>query len=179
MPEAIDRPKSKIKVRIFRLENRLRDKVGGLGAGRDKLSISLVALEKAQAALTALSEDYPDWVSKHIEQLVDLTVKSANDPEKRKDFFAEIHAIAHDMKGQGGTFGYILVTIFADSLHKFTSKTSGVSDHHLEIVKAHVDVMRAVIKGRIQGKGGETGKQLIENLQKAIKKYDPKNQLIQ
>ena len=179
MPDAITKLKPNIKVRIFRLENRLRDKVGGHGAGRERLNISLEALEKAQAALAALSEDYPDWVSKHIQQLVDLTVKSALTPEKRKDFFAEIHAIAHDMKGQGGTFGYILVTIFADSLHNFTSKTSGVTDQHLEIVKAHVDVMRAVIKGRVQGKGGETGKQLIDNLQRAIKKYEPKNQLIQ
>ncbi len=178
MPNVDTKPKPNIKVRIFRLENRLRDKVGGLGVGREKLSISIVALEKAQAALETLSEDYPDWVSKHIDQLTALVVNAAEKPENRSDIFAEINHIAHDMKGQGGTFGYVLVTIFADSLHKFTTKTAGRTDQHLEIVKAHIDVMRAVIKGRVQGKGGETGKQLIDSLQMAIKKYSPKNQLI-
>lgn len=178
MPNVDTKPKPNIKVRIFRLENRLRDKVGGLGAGRDKLDISLEALEKAQAALETLSEDYPDWVSKHIDQLTALAAKAAGTPEKRNDIFGEINVIAHDMKGQGGTFGYILVTIFADSLHKFTTKTAGHTDQHIEIIKAHIDVMRAVIKGRVQGNGGETGKQLIDSLQMAIKKYSPKNQLI-
>ena len=33
---------------------------------------------------------------------------------------AVIHDIAHDMKGQGGTFGYPLITDFGESLYKCT-----------------------------------------------------------
>lgn len=168
-----------IEVRIYRLENHLRSKVTGLVSALEKMEISTEALEKAQMALDKLAEDYPDWVSKHLEQLVMLAARAVDTPEKRRDLFKEINRMAHDMKGQGGTFGYPLVTMFADSLHKFTGEQSGTTDNHVEIIKAHIDAMRAVIKGRIRGSGGEIGKQLVDNLQKAIKKYDPGNAVVE
>lgn len=75
------------------------------------------------------------------------------------------------MKGQGGTFGYPLITSFADSLSNFTSIKTDIDDKMVELVKSHVDAMRAVIKGRVKGEGGEIGQQLRKSLQKAIETY--------
>ena len=47
------------------------------------------------------------------------------------------------------------------------------TDAYLEIVKAHVDAINAVIVGRIAGDGGDTGRELNQVLQAAIKKYAP------
>lgn len=173
MPDGAQSDKTQVRVRIYRLDNHLREKVAGFGTGSEKLQISTEALEKAQAALGKMAEDYPDWAAKHLDELIMLAARAVDTPEKRTDVFQEINLMAHDMKGQGGTFGYPLVTMFADSLHKFTRENSGTTDNHVEIVRAHVDAMRAVIKGRIRGSGGEIGKELVDNLHKAIAKYDP------
>ncbi|GER06956.1 hypothetical protein GCM10007972_19960 [Iodidimonas muriae] len=156
-------------VRFYRFRNRLKEKTHGLGGGKG--GISPEALEKAEKALETLSEDYPDWVSGLITKLAEQHVRCVDTPEDRKDFFEEIHRIAHDMKGQGGTFGYPLITNFADSLSNFTSIKTDIDDKMVELVKSHVDAMRAVIKGRVKGEGGEIGQQLRKSLQKAIETY--------
>lgn len=163
--------KSKIIVRFYRFKNRLKEKTAGLAPG--KTTISPEALEEAEKALNKMAEDYPDWVSGLIVKLQEQHGRCVDTPEKRHEFFEEINHIAHDMKGQGGTFGYPLITDFADSLYGFTIKRPGeITDNQIELVKSHVDAMRAVIRGRVKGDGGEIGAKLTESLNEAIAKYD-------
>ena len=79
------------------------------------------------------------------------------------------------MKGQGGTFGYPLITTFADSLFKFTGANARQTDNYVQIVNAHIDAIRAVVAGKIQGDGGRTGRELRLVLEGAIAKYAPKD----
>ena len=55
----------------------------------------------------------------------------------------------------------------------FTGRDAGRTDSHLEIIKAHIDAMNAVISERVQGDGGETGRLLEQALEQAIAKYAP------
>lgn len=163
--------KNKIIVRFYRFKNRLKEKTAGLAPG--KTTISTEALKEAEKALTKMSEDYPDWVSGLIVKLQEQHGRCVDTPEKRHEFFEEINHIAHDMKGQGGTFGYPLITKFADSLYGFTVKRPGeITDNQVELVKSHVDSMRAVIRGRVSGDGGEIGAELSKSLDEAIAKYE-------
>lgn len=158
-------------VRFYRFKNRLKEKTAGLAPGNT--GISQDALEAAQKALSKMAEDYPDWVSGLIVKLQEQHGRCVDTPEKRHEFFEEINRIAHDMKGQGGTFGYPLITSFSDSLYGFTIKRPGdISDNQIELVKSHVDAMRAVIRGRVAGDGGEMGEKLTQSLNEAIAKYD-------
>jgi hypothetical protein len=92
-------------------------------------------------------------------------------PDQRAKPFREINAIAYEMKGQGGTFGYPLITTFGKSLYDFTEGAAKRNDNHLEIVKAHIDAMKAVVSERIEGDGGEVENLLQEALGKAIDKH--------
>ena len=76
------------------------------------------------------------------------------------------------MRGQGGTFGYPLISHFGDSLYDASLFKTGIpiTDNHVEVAMAHVDAMNAVIKGRINGDGGAIGKELRLTLEKAIEK---------
>lgn len=157
-------------VRFYRFKNRLKEKTIGLGGGAG--TVSAEALQKAQEALEAMAEDYPDWVNGLITELGNYHGRCVDTPEKRPDFFAEMHNIAHDMQGQGGTFGYPLITSFAESLHSFTVPTKNeITDNMVELVKAHIDAMRAVIKGRVSGDGGKLGAELEASLNEAIERY--------
>ena len=159
-----------LKVRIFRLRNRLKAKVGGSGLGGPG-EFSEDILARVQAEFKAMAEDYPDWVQGHLKALHEACEKARADSDRRKERFSEINEIAHEMKGQGGTFGYPLITTFSDSLYDFTRDDSGLSDNHVEIVKAHIDAMKVVISDRIEGDGGPAGAELTRTLQQAIKKY--------
>ncbi len=156
-------------VRFYRFRNRLKEKTLGLSKGIG--AISPETLAAAEAALEQMSEDYPDWVSGLIGKMTEQHSRCVDTPENRRDFFEEINHIAHDMKGQGGTFGYPLITDFSESLENFTSTRNDIDDRMVELVKAHIDAMRAVIKGRVKGDGGEIGKQLTISLQMAIERY--------
>lgn len=164
--------KKRVKVRLYRLRNRLKDKTAGLGGGGD-FSIAKAALEKAETELKKMAEDYPDWVASYVAQLYqEYNGASERPPENRTPFFKRIAKIGHEMKGQGGTFGYPLISVFGQSLYEFTSGGEGsITDQHLEIVKSHIDSMNAVIKGRVSGDGGEVGAELTRSLQQAIEKY--------
>lgn len=157
-------------VRFYRFKNKLKEKTAGLG-GSEGVEISADALAKAEAALSDMSEDYPDWVNQLIDQLAEAHRRCVDTPDDRRNQFEEINGISHDMKGQGGTFGYPLISSFSDSLYGFTNISSNITDDHVDLVKAHVDAMRAVISNRISGDGGEIGTELTKGLQQAIAKH--------
>jgi hypothetical protein len=46
-----------------------------------------------------------------------------------------------------------------------------VTENLLEFVKAHIDGITAVIKGSKKGDGGPLGKEMLESLEAAKKKY--------
>lgn len=69
--------------------------------------LSPEALARAEAALAALSDDFRAWAE------VDLArLRAALDPFQPESLFA----IAHDIKGQAGTFGYPAATELANRL---------------------------------------------------------------
>ncbi|MBL4639652.1 MAG: hypothetical protein JKY57_03890 [Kordiimonadaceae bacterium] len=158
-------------VRFYRFQNKLREKTAGLAPGN--ASIDIEALESAEKALQKMSEDYPDWVSSIVVKLQEQHGRCVDTPEMRRECFEQINHMAHDMKGQGGTFGYPLITSFADSLYGFTvGPPTTIEDNQVELVKSHLDAMRAVIRGRVSGDGGDIGLKLTESLGAAIEKYE-------
>jgi len=164
-------PKGKIKVRYFRLRNRLKEKAG-TGQSREPGKFAMKALEEAMAELDKFADDYPEWVQGQVRELYDLLRKAQDkDETNRIAEFKRLNEIAHDMRGQGGTFGYPLVTTVADSLYKLTVARALTGESHLEIVKSHIDTMNAVIKERVEGDGGLLGRELLTALEKAIEKF--------
>ena len=117
--KAADKP----KLRHFRLRNRLKEMArGGSGGGGGKVSEEL--LELAAAEFTKMSEDYPDWVAGYIDSLQEAHRRAAEvTPDLRAEPFREINLVAHEMKGQGGTFGYPLISTFGKS--RATAAPSG------------------------------------------------------
>jgi len=162
-----------VVVRFHRRRNKLKEKVMGLDQSGDSgktPTIDPEILAKAQKIFEDMSEDYPDWVNGLITELAELRRRCVDEPEARRGIFERIAAIAHDMKGQGGTFGYPLITEFADSLYKVANIRKGFADHQVEIIKAHIDSMRAVIRDRVSGDGGEIGVALTTGLKSTIEK---------
>ena len=164
--------KTKILVRLYKIKNKLREKSAGLGKlTQEDVTFDKAALDAAMQNLNEMSEEYPDWVSNFIDKLSEAHRRCVDSPDQRRKYYKTINIIAHDMKGQGGTFGYELITEFSNALYRFTEIGAGFSDNHIEIIKSHIDAMRVVIKDRVEGDGGEIGAELKKSLSEAIKKY--------
>ncbi len=159
------------KMRYLRTRNRLREKAGGDTPGQPgKIPDELLRL--ASAELDKMAEQYPDFVADSIAALYAAHGKAAAASiEGRHVHFAELNVLAHEIKGQGGTFGYPLITTFGGLLFDFTSGGAARTDYHIEIVKAIIDAIRAVINNRIGGDGGQIGRDLQAALKGLIAKH--------
>jgi len=150
----------------FKLQNRLREKVMGLGNKRPMV-IDPEILKAAEQQLDRMETDYSDWVRGTVKQLADAYEKALADHRAAVAMVAQINRISNDLRGQGTTFGYPLITVFGTSLYDATAKIDKVPDKLLDFVKAHIDGITAVIRDKIKGSGGEIGTELVESLERA------------
>lgn len=166
-PGGIDR----YPVIYFELPNRLGAKAG-IGP-RDPVPILPDAvLEAAEAEIQSRAGDYATWIVGEVEEMARRIDQLGADSRHVAGLVAEINRSAHEMRGQGGIFGYPLITHIAKSLYEATSGgLKAVTPSEQLLFKAHVDAIKAVMHGRISGDGGVTGQQLLASLEVAKKKY--------
>lgn len=155
---------------LFKLPNFLKQKMGS-NAMRQDFVIPQNVLQAAEAELKREAEGFIGWAKEYLERLSRQVAEAKGRTADRTAHFEEINLIAHELRGQGGTFGYPLITIFAKSLYDVTKPPCNHDDAMLEIVKAHIDTMRAVMREKIEGDGGEVGQALFKSLRLAIAKH--------
>jgi CheY-like chemotaxis protein len=159
------------KVFRYELPNRLGAKIKGMS--REPLVIDPAILSQAEAQLDRLDNDYAEWVKDSLVQLNESFQKCAAEPDfiKRAAFAPAMCHIAHEMRGQGSTFGYPLITEFSRSLFHVTLKLESIDNLLLELLKTHIDGITLVIREKIRGSAGEVGASLYTGLQKAQQKF--------
>ena len=78
--------------------------------------------------------------------------------------------LAHELRGQGGTFGYPLITTFGKMLYESTLEGCREDDRAVEMIKAHIDSISVVIREKVSGDGGKLGRELLASLKAALEK---------
>jgi CheY-like chemotaxis protein len=168
--DRVERSKTDSGVWLFKLPNYLKQKMGS-NAARQPFVLPLEVLSSAETELKREAQGFLGWAKSYLDRLSAQVGEAKNKFGERNTNFDEINLIAHELRGQGGTFGYPLITIFAKSLYELTKPPCAQDDAMLEIVKAHIDTMRAVFREDIEGDGGEIGQQLFKGLKMAVAKY--------
>lgn len=155
----------------FELPNRLGAKVGL--APKDPVPVlPAEVLAAAEAEIENRAGDYATWIAAEVEDLARGVERLRSEPAAVPGLMAQINRSAHEMRGQGGIFGYPLITHVAKSLYEATHGAfTTVTPNEHRLFKAHVDAIKAVMNGRVSGDGGATGKQLLASLDVAKKKY--------
>tara|TARA_R110002072_G_scaffold65907_1_gene162873 strand:+ start:2175 stop:2657 length:483 start_codon:yes stop_codon:yes gene_type:complete len=139
-------------------------------SGDGPVKIDPNVLREAEQAVDELQGDYPIWAQKDIDGLREAMALGKKGPDTLPQAIADIYKYALDLKGQGGGFGYDLITSIGDLLTKFMEERDQVSHRDFEIICAHVDAMQAVIRQDIKGDGGKIGNQIVDGLSELVLK---------
>ncbi len=153
--------------------NRIREKLGP--AARDPVNFDPLIIDAAEARIQRLVGDYADWVKRYISSMANShsSLDVGGWPEDgNAKHIANINRIAHELRGQSGTFDYNLITAFGKSLYQATMDTEiKITENRLKLIEAHIDAIRTVFRNRITGNGGQVGKALLHEIEGAVKKY--------
>lgn len=144
----------------------LRNKVSVNDGGVD-----LETLEQAEALIAGMQDSYLEWVEEDLRKLKEMEARFEQPGVDRKQVFEDIFGIAHDVKGQGGSFDYPLMTMIGNHLCRYIEKLEGEpNSKNVEVVKVHISALRLVIAQRMSGDGGKMGDNLMRGLEAAIAK---------
>jgi len=148
---------------IIDVPNIISMKVSVTGSGE----LDMDAVKRAEAALKELSGQFDEWFDDEVARL------SAARDKVRQDGLAEpqrseLFRAAHDIKGQGETFGYPLAaTICASLCTLLESKLPDVR-MPLALIDHHVDAVRRVRSEGMKDPANPIGKQVSESLIDAV-----------
>ena len=152
------------KPEILNPPHAIRDKVSGGGDISDDM------LRRAESAMQDLTGGFIEQAGIDVEKLAALFDDAKANPERRTDAVEEIFRISHDLRGQGSTFDYPLLTRVGTSLCTFAETIDAKNDTCFALIGIHIDALRAIIAGDITGDGGPVGRQIAEGLEKAVGK---------
>lgn len=142
--------------------------------GQDTPSIADEVMAKAEAAIDRLAAEYPVHARRDIESLDQYADKMANDWDNRVAHYTEILRIAHDLKGQGTLFGYPMMTRCAGSLCRATRLVAAHDHAILDIVRAHVAAMEAILEAGVIGIGDKTALAVATGLEMLVSTRTPR-----
>lgn len=159
------------ELEIINPPNTLKSKVkiGGPGA------IDMDMIEKAEKVLAGLSDNYLDWVQEDIKKISGAFDELKAGKGDQKKILEDIFRISHDMKGQGGSFGYNLMTAVGNELCRMLEKLpSPIGPSHIEAIGVHIDSMKLIITQKMKGDAGQMGAAVLAGLQKVSAKLTMK-----
>lgn len=127
------------------------------------------AVARADQALEAMGDELQMWLDADIERLQSarLRADAANwTPLSQED----VHAIAHDLKGLGSTYGSMLATQLAASLCRLIETDSGkaLAQHDPSLACAHIDALRASVRDGIRTTDHPVGRALLQALETRV-----------
>jgi len=120
------------------------------------------------AADAALRRQAVDYLARLRGDLVEVkaAIDIALSPDGPRDAAVDrLFSLVHNMKGQGTTFGYPLVSQIGALTCSILQQSRSADDDLLRIVKAHIDALSIVIEHNLAGEGGPLGARLVEGLQ--------------
>ncbi len=153
---------NKSDAEFYQPQTHLQDRVEICDAG--KLDFS--------AADSVIDDLATEFVQRLPSELTDIEAalvaleETPGDASKRMILFR----LVHDLKGQAGTFDYLLITVIGNDLCRFIERPIALSPRCLKVAWFHVDAMKRVVAKGMTGDGNGHGLKMIDTLHRMTQK---------
>ncbi len=138
----------------------------GTGAGR---GFDSEAIARAEAVVAAFADDYLEAAKQDVAELEAFLRGLEGEAASWPDTGRRMMSVCHRMSGQGGSFGFPLVTRLARSLYEFlsacTEAEAGLKEANLLRAHRHVALLHRVVESGIRGKGDAKLRRAIEEVE--------------
>ncbi|WP_162938187.1 Hpt domain-containing protein [Kiloniella sp. EL199] len=120
---------------------------------------------------TELAEIYRAGVQDDFSALENILEKIINNPDDQFEAIDQARGIVHNIKGQGTSFGFPLITTIADSFYKLLKHELEQNALHAstpKLFEAHLKAMKSIIVNEIYGEGPDLMQIIAESLKKNV-----------
>ncbi len=121
-------------------------------------------IAEAGDQVASLTADFLDIVDDGTRAMQTLAAHLGTSPQDDDPLLARIYRIAHEVKGQGQTFGYELISTIGQSLCALLERTSPGEPRLTASIVTHLDALALVRARGITGDGGALGQHLANAL---------------
>ena len=120
----------------------------------------------AMEAMSDLAAKFPAWASGDVQKIKQYLAEASGtfDEERTTIIRQRVYPKAHDLKGQGTTFGYPLITDIGSHMCKLMTSKTTFSSSDIGILKNDANMMETVLWKKLKGDGGVKGAQILEKL---------------
>jgi chemotaxis protein histidine kinase CheA len=142
---------------FFQPSKSLKEKVDSNGSVEGSFAAANKAVEDlAIVFIERLPEDLND-----IADALNALECNGNDAALKRKLFK----LVHDLKGQAGTFDYMLVTVIGNDLCRFIEHSEEITPIQIKVMRFHLDAMQRVVDLKMTGDDNEQGQRMITTLQ--------------
>lgn len=152
-------------IEIITPPNKLKAKLGG------PLTLnSAEAIARAERALESMSGEFDDWLDEEITR-VENAWEAARDLSDREAQLTNLYGYSHDLKGLATTYGYPLVTRYANSLCRLIATETSRAIAPKELIDAHVKACRTAMRQQIKAPDHPVGVALAQELETQTEQF--------
>lgn len=135
-------------------------------------AVTGAVLNKAQKSIDELSDQFAQQLAVDIADMVALHGQLLGDDCDPSEYLKQLFHIAHNLKGNGGTFGFDLVTNITYLLCRFIERLDvPLPTLSTEVIYLHINALKAVQAQNLTGDGGKVGISLLDGLEQVIQKW--------
>ena len=155
-------------VQFIKAPNNLRKAKQGTG----KAKLDPAVLQRAEEVVKKIQSEYTEWAEDDLGALEAALDRLQAGTDDRESVVKDLYRISLDIKGSGGSFGFLMMSEVAASLNDFLGSRTDLVTLDIDVVASHVSALRAIYVESVRDDGGNTGRALLVGLQKLIAKAD-------
>lgn len=123
--------------------------------------------KQAEQVIQKLSEHYPETASAELKEAEDVFKAGQSLPQDQRfqEYQTTFFRLIHNLKGQGGTFGYPLVTEVGNHLCRYIERQKKFEEKENACIARHLVILKAIIDKRLTGDGGSKGQALKQEIE--------------
>ncbi|MGQ0533030.1 MAG: Hpt domain-containing protein [Caulobacteraceae bacterium] len=127
------------------------------------------AVARANEALEAMGDDMQAWLEADVERLQAARLR-ADAAGWHASSQEDVHGIAHDLKGLGGTYGSMFATRVAASLCRLIETDAGkaLAQRDPSLARTHVDALRAAVRDGVTSLDDPMGRAVLHALETRV-----------